>query len=200
MKRIYSQPLFWRLGAGDRISLDLEGALDYYTSYRGVGCDGVLNGLLVQSPGEGDPTGPLHLAVEGSEDGPVIVVRDCANEVVTTAGGAGGGEEGLVYRATIQGADGSIVGTSVGANTLGGTLVWAYSSEGVYTATLAGVFGGVITTMLVTIGSATGGVIAKMVRTNSNVLTLSTFDVDGTTPADFIGTISVVVFVDAPAS
>lgn len=104
---------------------------------------------------------------------------------------------GKQYRATLLGADGSFTSATVAKNDLSAAIVWAYSAEGVYTGTLVGAFTANKTTFATGVGTATGGVIIKIVRTSADVVTLSTFAVDGTTPADFVGTIDVLITVDA---
>ena len=112
-------------------------------------------------------------------------------KIVTQAG-----VQTKVYRATLTGSNGAIATTAVHENGLSAAIVWAYSAEGVYTGTLVGAFPAT-TTFSIGIGTATGGVIAKIVRTSADVVTLSTFAVDGTTASDFIGTIYVSILADA---
>jgi hypothetical protein len=108
--------------------------------------------------------------------------------------GVAGGQ--TAYRATLTGSNGAIAVPAVSENQFSAAIVWAYSAEGVYTGTLVGAFPAT-TTFSIGIGTATGGVIAKIVRTSADVVTLSTFAVDGTTASDFIGTIYVSILADA---
>lgn len=115
--------------------------------------------------------------------------------VETKLVGVAGGQK--VYRATLTGANGAFTSATIAENQLSDVIVWAYVSEGVYTGTLVGAFTVDKTTFNIAIGSATGGVIQKIVRTSADVVTLSTFAADGTTASDFIGTLSVTITVDA---
>ena len=114
--------------------------------------------------------------------------------VETKLVGVVGGQ--TAYRATLLGANGALTSATVSENQFSAAIVWAYSAEGVYTGTLAGAFPAT-TTFAIGLGTATEGVIAKIVRTSADVVTLSTFAVDGTTPADFVGTLYVSITADA---
>jgi hypothetical protein len=108
--------------------------------------------------------------------------------------GVAGGQ--TAYRATLTGSNGAIAAPAVSENQFSAAIVWAYSAEGVYTGTLVGAFPAT-TTFAVTLGTATGGIIPRIVRTSADVVTLSTFAADGTTAADFIGTVYVSILADA---
>lgn len=96
------------------------------------------------------------------------------------------------YLSVLTGANGVAPTDDVLKNTYGGALVWARTGEGVYTATANNAFTGTTVTNI-TLGSATGGIIIKAVKTSANVVTVSTFAIDGTTPADFIGTLNISI-------
>lgn len=101
------------------------------------------------------------------------------------------------YRAILVGENGALTSTTVLDNQLSAAIVWAYSAEGVYTGTLVAAFTANLTSFNITIGTATGGIISKIVRTSADVVTLSTFAVDGITAADFIGSLYITITVDA---
>ena len=119
-----------------------------------------------------------------------------SNDVAGTNGPAS-------YRATLLGDNGALTSTTVAkALTVAGTAVTitgAYSAEGVYTLTAgAGTpFTADKTTVRLTLGTATGGVVLKAAITSTTVITITSFLVtDGTTAADFIGTVFVDVTID----
>lgn len=104
------------------------------------------------------------------------------------------------YRAVLLGANGSLTSTTAGKNDFAGiTITGAYSAEGVYTLTAdSAAFTANKTNVQLSLGTATGGVILKAELTSTTVITIKSFLVtDGTTAADFIGTIYVDVTVDA---
>lgn len=101
-----------------------------------------------------------------------------------------------IYRATLLGANGSLTSTTVSENGLSAAIVWAYTGEGVITGTLANAFTANKTNVFLSLGSATGGVILKYALTSDDAVVISSFLVtDGTTAADFIGTIDVQISV-----
>lgn len=99
------------------------------------------------------------------------------------------------YKAVITQSGTSAPTATVLKNELSAAVVWARSSEGVYTATLASAF--VVSKTwfdFSKVGNPTGKVI-YLDRTDANVLTLSSFESDGTTPDDLDGSINLVVEV-----
>ncbi len=133
-----------------------------------------------------------HRALYAKSDG--WYDKNSAGVETKLSGTVGGVKE---YRAVLTGANGSFTSATVLDNQLSAAIVWAYVSEGVYTGTLVGAFTLDLTSFNITIGTATGGIIPKIVRTSADVVTLSTFAVDGTTAADFIGTLYITITVDA---
>lgn len=104
------------------------------------------------------------------------------------------------YRATLLGANGSLTSTTVGKNDFGSiTFTGAYVSEGIYTITASSAaFTANKTDAQITLGTATGGIVVKAEMTSTTVITIKSFLVtDGTTAADFIGTVYLNVTVDA---
>ncbi len=179
----------------DTEGLEIGNVLDLFTKKQGVACDGAINGIAFPF-GTGAPTSKITFeAINGVDS---LVVRDCTGAIVFQTGSAIDPQAlSLFYRATLTGSNGAIAAPSVAKNTLSAAIVWAYVSEGVYTGTLTAAFPSAArTSLLVSLGSATGGVILKLVRTSADVITLSTFAVDGTTPADFIGDIDVSITID----
>ena len=93
-----------------------------------------------------------------------------------TASAAAGGVAVKSYRALLTQATTATPSATVLENSLGGTVVWARSNTGVYTATLTGAFTTAKTFIMV---SGTAGSIATRsdvlaVRTSANVVTVST--------------------------
>lgn len=104
----------------------------------------------------------------------------------------------LEYRATLVGANGSLTSTTVSSTDFTMALTGAYSAEGVYTLTAASgtPFTANKTVVKVFNSNATGGVILQGVVTSTSVITINAFAVDGTTPADAIGSFFVEITVD----
>lgn len=154
------------------------------TNDPGVSTQGIIkNNIVVDSTllGDGTATFPLSLAID--------VVTDSISASIDEAGVN-------TYQAILLGANGSLTSTTVASNGLSAAPVVAYSAEGVYTVTLADEFTANKTTVFLTLGSATDGVVLKGVRTSADVVTLSSFLVtDGTTAADFIGTVNLEINV-----
>jgi hypothetical protein len=102
-----------------------------------------------------------------------------------------------IYRATLTGANGAFTSETVQRNDLSAAIAWAYTSEGVITGTLTDAFTANKTNVQLTLGSATGGVVLKSALTSNDAVVISSFLItDGTTAADFIGTIDVVITVE----
>jgi len=190
--RFNSEPSFWMDNDKEKKGgMTIGKVLDKFTKLQGVACDGVINGLMLG-------TTKVRLSLETINSVDSIAVRDCSGTLLMQlASNIDPQATSAVYRATLTGSNGAIAAPSVGKNTFSAAIVWAYSAEGVYTGTLAGAFPTAARTNLqVSLGSATGGLILKLVWTSTDVVTLSTFAVDGTTPADFIGDIDVNITVD----
>jgi hypothetical protein len=123
--------------------------------------------------------------------------KDTAGVVTKLLAGSSGVSS---YRATLLGANGALTSTTASKNDFGSTTITgAYVSEGVYTLTAStAIFTANKTIPTVTLGTATGGVIVKVENTSTTVLTVKSFLVtDGTTAADFIGSVYINVDVDA---
>lgn len=102
-----------------------------------------------------------------------------------------------VYRAVLTGANGSFTSATVTTNDLSAAISWAYTGEGVITGTLTDEFTANKVTVFLTLKSATGGLILKYSVTSDDAIVVSSFLVtDGTTAADFIGTINIEVNVE----
>lgn len=102
-----------------------------------------------------------------------------------------------VYKATLTGANGSFTGATVKRNDLSADISWVYTSEGVITGTLTDAFTTDKTSVKLTLGSATGGIVLKYSLTSNDAVVVSSFLVtDGTTAADFIGTIDIEISVE----
>lgn len=99
------------------------------------------------------------------------------------------------YAGILTGTNGANPTVSVATDTLAASLVWARTGEGVYTGTGTNAFP-LVTVINITLGTATEGVVIRAVRTSANVITISTFASDGTTPADFIGTLNLSVIAE----
>lgn len=124
--------------------------------------------------------------------------KDVAGVVRKLTSGTGAGVSG--YRATLLGANGSLTSTTAAKNDFSGVAIaGAYSAEGVYTLTAdSAIFTADKTTVQLTLGTATEGVVLKAEMTSTTVITIKSFLVtDGTTAADFIGTVYVDIKVDA---
>jgi len=123
--------------------------------------------------------------------------KDTAGVVRKLTSGTGAGVSG--YRATLLGANGALTSTTVAKNDFDGvTITGAYGAEGVYTITAgSAIFTANKTIALLGLGTATGGVVLKAVMTSTTVITINSFLVtDGTTAADFIGTVYLSITVD----
>jgi hypothetical protein len=97
-----------------------------------------------------------------------------------------------IYRATVTQASTDAPVAAVLENTLGGTVVWARASEGVYTATLASAFTANKTLVLATISAGAVGIGA--VHTRANVVTITTVDAAGAVTDDVSFTIQIAVY------
>lgn len=104
--------------------------------------------------------------------------------------------KGKTYKAILNqtGTDAPTVTTLI-LNELSAAIVWAYTSPGVYTATLASAFTADKTWWnFALVGNPTAKVV-KLARTSADVLTLSTFAIDGSTPAELTGSLNLLVEV-----
>lgn len=181
----------WYDNNPEKNGLSFGEALDWFSKRQGVGCDGVINGVALNGV-----FGRLALETINSVD--TLTFRECEGGTIlfSTASQIDPQAVSKQYRATLLGANGSFTSATISKNDLSAAIVWAYSAEGVYTGTLVGAFTAGKTNILLSNLDATGGVILSAVRTSADVITLSTFAVDGTTPADFIGNIQVQIIVD----
>lgn len=101
------------------------------------------------------------------------------------------------YKAVLTGANGSFTSATVAKNDLSAAIVWVYTGEGIITGTLTNAFTTDKTTVFLTLKSATGGVVLKHSITSDDAIVINSFLVtDGTTAADFIGTINVFISVE----
>lgn len=99
-----------------------------------------------------------------------------------------------VYRAKLTGTNNADPTAAVRVNTLGGTVVWARTGEGVYTGTLTGAFTAGKTTIHVQLAaSAMPAYSIFAIDTSANVVTILT---DNAGSSDFIGDIFVTITVD----
>lgn len=157
-----------------------------------------LNGVVRTTPATNPPTGQRSLYPKADgwyELNSAGVERRLSNDIAGTSGPA-------EYRATLLGANGALTSTTVSkALSVAGsavTITGAYSAEGVYTLTAdSAVFTANKTIPSLTLGTAAGGVIVKAEVTSTTVITITSFLVtDGTTAADFIGTLFVDITID----
>lgn len=148
-----------------------------------------LNGVIRTAEPTAPPTGQrsLYPKSDGWYD------LNAAGDEVKLMSQASG--QTKVYRATLTGANGSFTSATVHENSLSAAIVWAYTGEGVITGTLANAFTANKTAVQKSVGSATGGVILKHSITSDDAVVINSFAVDGTTAADFIGTIDVQITV-----
>ena len=120
----------------------------------------------------------------------IAIQNGVANWTPSTSGG---GASYLVYTAllTQTGTDAPVA--TVLQNTLGGTVVWSYSSIGIYTGTLAGVFTNnkTIGMLPIRLDSGTQELSASLVRATDNTITYSHADGDDLGYSVFI---SVLVY------
>lgn len=106
------------------------------------------------------------------------------------------GTEGKTYKAILnQAATDAPTVTTLITNELSGPIVWAYTSPGVYTGTLAGAFTADKTFWLFSLVGDPTGKVVKLARTSANVLTMSVFAADGTTPAELVGSLNLLIEV-----
>lgn len=191
--RFHGASKFWKDNNPEKGGLDIGQVLDNFTKLQGVACDGAINGLSFGTLEN------LRGTFETINSVDTFVLRDCSTGSIVFQINSSTDPQASarVYRATLTGANGSVTGSpTIQGNTLSGTPVFAYVGEGVYTLTLSSAFTANKTNVQLANLTATGGVILKAAYTSTSVITISTFAVDGTTPADFIGTLSISVTVD----
>lgn len=130
-------------------------------------------------------TGTITNAVDGNDGaGTSISVTIVKEEDVNVS---------QVYKAIVAQSGKGAPSATVLQNEFSDTIVWARSSEGVYTATLTGAFlSGVTMFWYTPVGNPTAKKFS-LVRTDNNVLTLSTFASDGTTPDDLDGSLNLII-------
>jgi hypothetical protein len=106
------------------------------------------------------------------------------------------GAKGKTYKAILNqtGTSAPTVTTLI-LNELSAAIVWAYTSEGVYTGTLVGAFTSDKTWWNFSLVGNPTGKIVRLARTSADVLTMSVFAADGTTPAELTGSLNLLVEV-----
>ncbi len=129
---------------------------------------------------------------------------DSDTSIASTAFVQGAGIGAKFYQATITQSGGSAPTATVLNNTLGGTVVWARTSAGLYTATLTGVFTANKTQIFVgdSLTTVSNFSIVQSTRTSANVVTLTTRAVDlgvpSVTASDGILTETAITIVVTP--
>src|SRR5688572_2059968 len=145
------------------------------------------------TPTENPPAGyrSLYAKADGWYD------KDDAGVETKISNPIAGTDTAKEFRVVLTGSNGAVATTAVTKNTLSAAPAIAYAAEGVVTVTLASEFVVARTIPIVSLGTATGGVIIKAEVTSANVITINSFLVtDGTTAADFIGTVFLSIIVD----
>lgn len=104
--------------------------------------------------------------------------------------------KGKTYKAILnQAGTAAPTVTTLILNELSAAIVWAYTSTGVYTGTLVGAFTADKTWWNFSLVGDPTGKIVRLARTSADVLTLSVFAADGTTPAELVGSLNLLVEV-----
>ena len=106
------------------------------------------------------------------------------------------GAKGKTYKAILNQAstDAPTVTTLI-LNELSAAIVWAYTSEGVYTGTLVGAFTADKTWWNFSLVGNPTGKIVRLARTSADVLTMSVFALDGSTPSELGGSLNLLIEV-----
>jgi len=121
----------------------------------------------------------------GNPTAPTPANGDNDTSIATSAFVQGLGAGAKVYQATLTQSGSSAPTAQVLANFLGGSVVWARTSAGLYTATLSGAFTANKTQVFIgnVTGVATHFVITPVTLTSANVITLETKVVNVTVPS-----------------
>jgi hypothetical protein len=99
-----------------------------------------------------------------------------------------------VYAAIVAQAGTAAPTATVLENTLGGTVVLARSSAGVYTFTLTGVFTTAKTVILASVDSGATAVMVRVAHTSANVVTITTANASAVA-ADLVGNLNLLITV-----
>ncbi len=106
------------------------------------------------------------------------------------------GASGKTYKAILnQAGTAAPTVTTLILNELSAAIVWAYTSPGVYTGTLVGAFTADKTWWNFSLVGDPTGKVVKLAHTSADVLTLSTFAIDGSTPTNLEGSLNILIEV-----
>ncbi len=163
-------------------SLGYEPSAVGSTGYTGpAGAAGATGATGYTGPaGAVDATGATGPAGAAGATGPTGYTGPAGadSDVTGPTGPAGDGYEAgvIVWRGLLSQGSGAAPSAVIFENSLGGTIVWARTSAGVYTGTLSNVFAATKSFLLIGSVSKVGADLATatLVRTSNNVITITT--------------------------